>query len=135
MTIGDKSRGAETGRGFKVQRRETRRSQGSIGFVFLFHRLSSPHFWFSLPSLAASYLLSVINFFENDGDHRRSSRAAVHFTADIALVERCERISRLVGRQESGEPCRCAFFIFWSPLSCASFSSDFNIIEAGLMRG
>ena len=55
--------------------------------------------------------------------------------ANIAFVNSRERISRLVGRQKSGEPRRRAFLVFWSPLRGTGFTSDFDIIEAGLMRG
>ncbi len=56
------------------------------------------------------------------------------FAPDVALVNSRKRISRLVGRQKSGEPCRGALFVFWSPLRGAGFPGNFDIIEAGLMR-
>ena len=55
--------------------------------------------------------------------------------ADIAFVNNCERVSRLVSRQKSSEPRRGALFVFWSPLRGARFTGDFDIFEAGLMRG
>ena len=59
----------------------------------------------------------------------------MHFAADIAFVNSRERVSRLIGRQKSGEPRRCALFVFWSPLRGAGFAGDFDIFETGLMRG
>src|SRR4029077_18684909 len=60
---------------------------------------------------------------------------AVDFTADVAFINSRERVSRLVSRQKSGEPRRGALFVFWSPLRRAGFTGDFDILEAGLVRG
>jgi hypothetical protein len=57
------------------------------------------------------------------------------FAANVAFVNNCEGIPRLVGRQEPGKPCRRALFVFGSPLRSASFTGDLSIIEAGLVRG
>src|SRR6266567_7197851 len=111
-----------------------RNEKGLIGLVFFLHRFGSPDFWFPFASLATSYLLPFVNFFKNIGDHRRGSRTAMHFTADIAFVKGGERILRLVGRQKSCEPCRSALFVFRSPLRGPGFSGYFNIIETRLMR-
>src|SRR5437016_14183918 len=74
------------------------RSQELICLVFLFHRLSPADFWFPFASRAISRLLSLVNFFEDIGDHRRSRGAAVDLAPNIAFVERSERILGLVGR-------------------------------------
>src|SRR5438067_458613 len=87
------------------------------------------------PSLTADYLFALVNFFENIGNHWGSCRAAVDFAADVAFVECCECISRLISWYKPREPCRSALFVFGSPLCRASFSGDLSIIEAGLMRG
>ena len=58
----------------------------------------------------------------------------MNFAADLALVNSRERVSRLIGRQKSGEPRRGALFVFWSPLRSAGFTGDFDIFETGLMR-
>src|SRR5437588_7641487 len=78
--------------------------------------------------------LALVNVFEYICDHWRSRGTAVNSAANIAFVNSRERISRLVGRQKSGEPRRRAFLVFWSPLRGTGFTSDFDIIEAGLMR-
>ena len=59
----------------------------------------------------------------------------MHVLANIAFVNDCKRVSRLVSRQKSGEPRRGALFVFWSPLRGAGFTGDFDIFETGLMRG
>src|SRR5262245_62531955 len=60
-------------------------------------------------------------------------RTAVHVLADISFVNDCKRVSRLIGRQKSGEPRCCALFVLWSPLRGAGFAGDFDIFETGLM--
>ena len=57
------------------------------------------------------------------------------FAADVAFVNSCEGVPRLVGWQEPGKPCRRALFIFRSPLRSTGFTGDLRIIEAGLVRG
>ena len=106
-----------------------------IRLVFFFDRFRAADFWLSFASVALGDFLPFVNFFEYVGDHRRGSRAAVHFAADIAFVESSERILRLVGWRESREPCRRALFVFRSSLCGPGFSGDFNIIETCLMSG
>src|SRR5437773_3974236 len=79
--------------------------------------------------------LALVNVLEYVGDHRGSGGTAVDLTADVALVNSRERVSGLVSRQKSGEPGCRALFVLGSPLRGAGFPGDFNIVEAGLMRG
>src|SRR5207302_8757557 len=104
---------------------------------FFLYRLGTANFWlFARATLSlADYLFALVNFFEYIGDHWGSCRAAVDLAADVAFVKSCERISRLIRRQKSGEPRGGALFVFGSPLCCAGFTCDLSIIEAGLVRG
>src|SRR5262249_24542802 len=78
--------------------------------------------------------LTFVNVLEHVSDHWRGMRTAVHRLANVAFVNDCKRISRLVSWQKSGEPRRGALFVFWSPLCGAGFTGDFDIFETGLMR-
>src|SRR5437588_6406431 len=79
--------------------------------------------------------LAPVNVLEDIGDHRRGSGTTVDLTADVAFVNSREGVSGLVGRQKSREPGCRALFVLGSPLRGAGFPSDFDIVEAGLMRG
>src|SRR5437773_10920423 len=79
--------------------------------------------------------LALVNVLEYVSDHRGSRGTAVDLTADVAFVNSRERVSGLVGRQKSREPGCRALFVLGSPLRGAGFPSDFDIVEAGLMRG
>src|SRR5262249_2353159 len=79
--------------------------------------------------------LTFVYVLEHLSDHWRGMRTAVHGLSNIAFVNDCKRISRLISRQKSGEPRRSTLFVFWSPLRGASFTGDFDIFETGLMGG
>src|SRR5262245_11337874 len=79
--------------------------------------------------------LIFVNVLEHLCDHRSGGGTAMNFAADVAFVNSRERVSRLIGRQKSSEPRRCALFVFWSPLRGAGFTGDFDIFKTSLMRG
>ena len=108
-----------------------------IRFVFI-HWLGSADLWFRWLRdhwLAAGGLLAFVDIFENIGNHRRGHSSAMDFAADFALIKRCERKLRLVGRKKSGEPCGRALLVLRSPLRRSGFSGDFNIVQTGFVSG
>src|SRR2546428_8002021 len=79
--------------------------------------------------------LAPVNVLEDIGNHWCGGGTTVDLTADVALVNSREGVSGLISRQKSGEPGCRALFVLGSPLCGARFPSDFDIVEAGLMRG
>src|SRR5207248_9161170 len=100
--------------------------------LIFFHRFGPAYFRFFADARfpSAVRLLSFVNLLENICDHRCSGASSMHFAADVALVERSERESWLIGRQKSREPRRRPLFVLWSPLRSAGFPSGFNVIKA-----
>src|SRR5205814_5048940 len=105
--------------------------------VFFFDPFGAANFrlFLSAPLRMAGDHLAPVNVLEHICDHWGRSGTTVDLTADVALVNSRESISGLVSRQKSGEPSCRAFFVFGSPLRGARFPSNFDIVEAGLMRG
>src|SRR5438034_8256043 len=114
---------------FAWPRVKSAKAANLIRLIF-FHRLGPAHFCFfacvRFPS--AVRLLSLVNLLENICNHRCSGAPSMHFAADVALVARSERESRLIARKKSPEPRRRARLALLCPLPSAGSPSGSTMI-------